>query len=87
MDGESEGSEEGVGPYSINRGISWDSSNADVLADLKAVAELIINMCNYCAGRGQIMRALNQYPWIEWEVCPGCKGTRVKPKEKNETTN
>lgn len=84
MDGKSEGSEE-------VKHISWDSSNADIRADLKAVEELILNMCNYCAGRGQIMRALNQHPWITWEVCPGCKGTRVKPtlnqEKDNETTN
>lgn len=75
MDGKSEGGEE-------VKHVSWDSSNADIRADLKAVEELFLNMCNYCAGRGQIMRALKQHPWITWEVCPGCKGTRVKPKGK-----
>lgn len=72
MAGDSEGSEE-------VRHVSWDNPNTDVLADLKAVEEWMLNMCNLCGGQRWL--PTGKYPY--WIRCPGCTGSGLKPR-KNE---
>lgn len=82
MAGDSEGRQE-IGYYPFRKDhVSWDSSQANVAEDMKAIAEWMMTMCHCCSARGRVLKVINEYPYYKWEICPCCDGSGKRRQDE-----
>lgn len=60
--------------------MEWDSKDANPLADLRAIAKMMIEACQICGGTTWIWQRLDKYPYNQQIKCPYCEGTGKLPQ-------
>jgi hypothetical protein len=62
----------------------WNDPNCDPLADLAAVAKMIIEACQMCGGTTWIYEPVDWHPFLATvKKCPYCKGTGKLPQYRD----
>lgn len=64
--------------------MDWSSKDANPLADLRAIAKMMIEACQMCGGTTWLYREVDWHPYMKQVIkCHYCEGTGKLPQYRN----